>query len=98
MAEAGTFRTDDLGLAVTLSCSGYVYELEKFTEMTVRWCFADPGTEEFDDLIGDYQEFNARVEPRQFMGRWAEMRREFFELIPRRPRPRPSAIPASQPQ
>jgi cell fate regulator YaaT (PSP1 superfamily) len=81
---------------VLLSCREFKYELKNFTATRVIWIFSYSADQEelFDELVGDYSEFCAAVEPRQFMRRWAEMRNEFMTLIPRRAPLRP-AVPAS---
>lgn len=93
------YRTDDLALAVTLALNGYKHKLDKLTDRKAVWDFSFKASEEEDfyDVVDDFWEFAAKVEPRAFSLRWAEMRRELFDLIPpidRQPvRPATSATP-----
>jgi hypothetical protein len=56
----------------------------KLTERKVVWDFSykEDQEEDFYDIVGDFWEFKASVEPRAFTLRWAEMRRELFRLVP----------------
>lgn len=78
------YRTDDLALATVLSLKGYEYEMTKLTQRKVIWDFmyTDPQEDDFLDLVHDFWQFSASVEPRAFTLRWAEMRRELFRLVP----------------
>jgi len=82
--DAGVYRTDDLALATTLSLSGYEYTMVKLTQRKVVWDFpyTDEKEEDFFDIVHDFWEFAAIVEPRAFTLRWAEIRRELFRLVP----------------
>jgi hypothetical protein len=94
MSEDGAFRTDNLAMAVVLSMAGFEYTLQKITARKAIWVFEHPGDkeEEFDDLIGDFDEFACKVEPRAFVLRHAEMRNEIFKLLPK---PRHQVAPSS---
>lgn len=89
------YRTDDLALATTLALRGYEYEMVKLTQRKVVWdfTFKDDQEEDFHDIVSDFWEFCAVVEPRAFTLRWAEMRRELFRLVP--PNHRQPVQPAS---
>jgi hypothetical protein len=93
--EEGVYRTDDLALATTLALRGYEYEMVKLTQRKVVWdfIFKDEQEEDFHDIVSDFWEFCAVVEPRAFTLRWAEMRRELFRLVP--PNNRQPVQPAS---
>ena len=88
------YRTDDLALATTLALKGYEYAMVKLTQRKVVWDFSykEEEEEDFNDIVSDFWEFCASVEPRAFTLRWAEMRRELFRLIPP---PRQPVHPAS---
>ena len=96
MTEDCVYRTDDLALATVLSLKGYKYQMAKLTQRKVIWDFVyeDPQEDDFLDLVHDFWEFNSTVEPRAFTLRWAEMRRELFQLVPpgdRQPTRQPAA-------
>ena len=78
------YRTDDLALSTTLALRGYEYQMVKLTQRKVVWDFSfkDEQEEDFFDIVHDFWEFSASVEPRAFTLRWAEMRRELFRLVP----------------
>jgi hypothetical protein len=78
------YKTDDLALAVMLSNAGFRYAIELLTEETALWCFSIPDdrSEQFDNLVADYETFEATVEPRKFVAKWATMRRELFKVVP----------------
>jgi hypothetical protein len=80
----GAYKTHDLALAVLLSVNGFEYQLEHLTKRTILWVFSAPEEkeEEIDTLIADYENFEASIEPRKFVARWAEMRRELFAAAP----------------
>jgi hypothetical protein len=82
--SAGVYRTDDLALATALSMAGFKYELIKVAERKCVWDFVytDDNSDDFDALLDEYWEYKHRVDPRLFVLRWAEMRREIFELVP----------------
>jgi hypothetical protein len=81
---ANLYRTDDLALATTLSLRKFPYTMNKVTQRKVMWEFTytDEQEEDFLDLVADFWEYCAEVEPRTFSLRWAEMRKELFVLIP----------------
>ena len=89
------YRTDDLALATVLSIAGYSYRMDKMTQRKVAWDFSydESQAEEFEDIVHDFWEFASKVEPRAFVLRWAEMRRELFRLVP--PPDRQPVHPAS---
>ena len=98
MAKNGSYRTDDLALATVIAMAGYSYKLKKLTERKAIWIFQVPASleEDLEMLLADYEEFAAEVEPRAFVLKWGEMRRELFAMIPAPPkqRPHPSVAPA----
>lgn len=79
----GAFGTDDLALAVVLISEGYSYKLERLNSKQVRWIFNPPEhrEEEFDELLGAYDERAVRVEPRSFMIEYARVRGEMFRFL-----------------
>lgn len=96
MMEAEAYRTDDLTLATVLAMGGYAYTLKALTRSKAIWVFTHPSEkeEEFDDLLDDYDGFKHQVEPREFILKFAEMRKELFAALPHSRRsgaPAPSA-------
>jgi hypothetical protein len=93
MSEDGAYRTDDMALATMLALAGFAYQLTKITEHKAIWIFTatESRQEEMDDLIDDYAEFKGKVEPRAFVTRWGELRRELFMIVPPPHRRRPAA-------
>ena len=87
--KQGKYRTDDLALAVTLALSKFEYVIEKLTDRKVIWEFSykEDQEDDFNDIVSDFWEFCTSVEPRAFALRWAEMRRELFDLVPPNRRP-----------
>lgn len=97
MTETGeVYRTDDMACATVLALAGFEYQLEKITQRKALWIFtpALEREEEFDDLVGDYEEWTSSVEPRRFIIRFAEMRDELFALLG--PRHRAATSPAGR--
>lgn len=83
---AGEYRTDDLALATTLAIAGFPHRVVKITQRKVLWVFSPNGgdghsEEDMDDLIADYEEWTARVEPKQFILKLREMRREMTDVL-----------------
>jgi hypothetical protein len=91
------FRTNDLTLAVVLALAGFEYRIEKLTKRTAVWDFPTPGDEpaqeKFEDILSDFTEWEHSVEPRAFVAKWSEMRRELFNTVEplRSFRPSPAA-------
>jgi len=79
----GRYRTDNMAEATVLAIAGFAYMAVKITERKVVWVFTpSPGKEEdMDDVIDAYSEFTHRVEPRQFIARYNEMRDELFRAL-----------------
>ena len=83
MSSDGVFRTDNMALAVVLALESYTYSIKKLTEKKAIWLFNEPedDSDKFDDLINDFEEWTARVEPREFILRYTEMRRELMSAL-----------------
>ena len=79
-----SYRTDDLALATTLSLADFEYSIKKLTKAKAVWEFVIPDEKGpyLDNLLTEYAAFEAKVEPRAFVLRWGELRRELFDLIP----------------
>jgi hypothetical protein len=84
MSEEGCYRTDDLALATMLAMEGFEYSIKKLSSKKAIWIFtfSHEMEEDFEDLIADYDQYAAKVEPRAFVLRWGEMRRELFHYCP----------------
>lgn len=79
----GEFRTDDLALAVTLSLAGIPHRVIAITSFKVIWEFVpkDSDTEEMDELIDQYEDWDAKVCPRRFIIKLREVRQEMDKAL-----------------
>lgn len=96
----GAFRTTDMTLASVLAAAGFTYLVERLNSTSIAWLFepALEREEEFDNLVGAYDERGCKVEPRSFMEEVARIRREMYDALGIKPNSRRRAPSATSGQ
>lgn len=80
----GAYRTDDMCLAVVLSCAGFQSKMEQLNSTKVVWAFSDippDREEELEDIVDAYAEYGSKVEPRAFLFEYVKVRSNLFAFL-----------------
>lgn len=78
---SGEYRTDDMALATLLRGQGLAYRLERLGYRKAVWIFRYTDDETFDNILDEYIDHSAKVEPRTFVQELAQVREELFAFL-----------------